>query len=56
LIHGFGPKSAGEFLTTHQGIDGITFAGENRTGSAIMKIAADKIKPISFELGGRIRP
>ena len=34
LIHGFGPKSAGEFLTTHPGIDGITFTGETRTGSA----------------------
>jgi aminomuconate-semialdehyde/2-hydroxymuconate-6-semialdehyde dehydrogenase len=53
LVHGFGPKSAGEFLTTHRGIDGITFTGESRTGSAIMKVAADKVKPISFELGGK---
>ena len=53
LVHGFGPKSAGEFLTTHPGIDGITFTGESRTGSAIMKVAADRLKPISFELGGK---
>jgi aminomuconate-semialdehyde/2-hydroxymuconate-6-semialdehyde dehydrogenase len=53
LVHGFGPKSAGEFLTTHPGIDGITFTGESRTGSAIMKVAAEKVKPISFELGGK---
>jgi aminomuconate-semialdehyde/2-hydroxymuconate-6-semialdehyde dehydrogenase len=25
LVHGFGPKSAGEFLTTNRGIDGITY-------------------------------
>jgi aminomuconate-semialdehyde/2-hydroxymuconate-6-semialdehyde dehydrogenase len=53
LVHGFGPNSAGEFLTKHQGIDGITFTGESRTGSAIMKVAAEKVKPISFELGGK---
>jgi aminomuconate-semialdehyde/2-hydroxymuconate-6-semialdehyde dehydrogenase len=53
LVHGFGPNSAGEFLTTHRGIDGITFTGESRTGSLIMKVAAERVKPISFELGGK---
>ncbi|WP_322063338.1 2-hydroxymuconic semialdehyde dehydrogenase [Paraburkholderia sp. J63] len=53
LIHGHGPNAAGEFLTRHQGIDAITFTGESRTGSAIMKAVADGVKDISFELGGK---
>jgi len=53
LVHGFGPDSAGEFLTTHPGIDGITFTGESRTGSVIMRAAAQRVKPVSFELGGK---
>ena len=53
LIHGFGPGSAGEFLTSHAGVDAITFTGESATGSAIMKSVADTVKPVSFELGGK---
>ncbi len=53
LLHGFGPGSAGEFITTHPDIDAITFTGESRTGSAIMRAAAEGVKPISFELGGK---
>ncbi|QFU23613.1 2-hydroxymuconic semialdehyde dehydrogenase [Shewanella sp. YLB-09] len=53
LVHGFGPGSAGEFLTAHEGVDAITFTGESRTGSAIMKAAADGVKSLSFELGGK---
>ena len=37
VVHGFGPNSAGEFLTTNQGVNAITFTGETRTGAAIMK-------------------
>lgn len=53
LVHGFGPNSAGEFLTTHRGIDAVTFTGESRTGGAIMRAAADNVKALSFELGGK---
>ncbi|MCU7810054.1 MAG: 2-hydroxymuconic semialdehyde dehydrogenase [Candidatus Thiodiazotropha sp. (ex Notomyrtea botanica)] len=53
VIHGFGPNSAGEFLTRHKGVHGITFTGETGTGAAIMKAAADDITDISFELGGK---
>ncbi|NKX55578.1 2-hydroxymuconic semialdehyde dehydrogenase [Arthrobacter mobilis] len=53
LVHGFGPNSAGEFLTTHEGIDGITFTGESSTGSTIMRAAAPNVRPVSFELGGK---
>src|SRR6202167_733039 len=53
LVHGFGPDSAGEFLTVHSGVDAITFTGESRTGSAIMRAVASTVKPVSFELGGK---
>jgi aminomuconate-semialdehyde/2-hydroxymuconate-6-semialdehyde dehydrogenase len=53
VVHGFGPDSAGEFLTQHPDINAITFTGESRTGSAIMKAAAPLVKPVSFELGGK---
>lgn len=53
LVHGFGPGSAGEFLTTHPDVNAITFTGETRTGSAIMRAAAPHVKPMSFELGGK---
>jgi len=53
VVHGFGPSSAGEFLTTHQGVNAITFTGETRTGAAIMKAAADGARPVSLEMGGK---
>ncbi|MEU4397260.1 2-hydroxymuconic semialdehyde dehydrogenase [Micromonospora orduensis] len=53
LVHGFGPGSAGELLTRHPGVDAITFTGESATGSAIMRSAADGVKAVSFELGGK---
>ncbi|MGQ0619885.1 MAG: 2-hydroxymuconic semialdehyde dehydrogenase [Panacagrimonas sp.] len=53
VVHGFGPNSAGEFLTRHKGVAAITFTGETRTGAAIMKAASDGIRDVSFELGGK---
>ena len=53
VVHGFGANSAGAWLSRHPGIDALTFTGESRTGSAIMKAAADTVKPLSFELGGK---
>ena len=53
VVHGFGPEAAGEFLTQHEEVDAITFTGETRTGTAIMKAAANGIRDVSFELGGK---
>ena len=53
LVHGFGAGSTGELLTRHPGVDAITFTGESKTGSAIMRVAAERVKPLSFELGGK---
>ena len=53
LVHGFGPNSAGEFISRHPDISAITFTGESRTGTTIMRAAAEGVKPVSFELGGK---
>jgi aminomuconate-semialdehyde/2-hydroxymuconate-6-semialdehyde dehydrogenase len=53
VVHGFGPGSAGEFLTRHKGVNAITFTGETTTGAAIMKAAADGVRPVSLEMGGK---
>ncbi len=53
VVHGFGPDSAGEFLTRHPQVNAITFTGETRTGAAIMKAAADGARPVSLEMGGK---
>ena len=53
LLHGFGPGSAGEALVSHPDVNAIAFTGESATGSAIMKSAADSVKALSFELGGK---
>lgn len=53
VVHGFGADSAGEFLTTHPDVDGITFTGETSTGEAIMRAASHGVRPVSLELGGK---
>lgn len=53
VIHGFGPASAGEYLTSHPDINAITFTGETRTGQTIMQAAAVGLRDISMELGGK---
>jgi len=53
VVHGFGPNSAGEFLTQHPDVNAVTFTGESQTGAAIMKTVAATVKPVSFELGGK---
>ncbi len=53
VVHGFGPNSAGEFLTQHPDVNAVTFTGESATGAAIMKTVAASVKPVSFELGGK---
>lgn len=53
VVHGFGPGSAGEAMTTHEDVAAITFTGESATGQAIMRNAASGLKKLSFELGGK---
>ncbi|MEZ5251969.1 MAG: aldehyde dehydrogenase family protein [Ilumatobacteraceae bacterium] len=53
VLHGFGPGEAGEGLTTHAGVDLVTFTGESNTGRAIQKAVAPTLKRVSFEMGGK---
>tara|TARA_B100001540_G_C15807045_1_gene642582 strand:- start:694 stop:2196 length:1503 start_codon:yes stop_codon:yes gene_type:complete len=53
VVNGFGPKSAGEFLTEHPGVDAITFTGETRTGEIITQAAAKGLRDVSMECGGK---
>lgn len=53
VVNGFGPEAAGEALTRHPQVAGITFTGESNTGKAIMGAAAGGLKKLSFELGGK---
>ncbi|MEC8711175.1 MAG: 5-carboxymethyl-2-hydroxymuconate semialdehyde dehydrogenase [Pseudomonadota bacterium] len=51
-VNGMG-EVAGKALTEHPAIRAIGFVGESRTGSMIMKQAADTLKRVHFELGGK---
>jgi aminomuconate-semialdehyde/2-hydroxymuconate-6-semialdehyde dehydrogenase len=53
VVHGFGPDSVGEQLTTDRRVDRITFTGESNTGRAIARAAAANLTPVSLELGGK---
>ncbi len=53
LVHGFGPNSAGSAISEHPDVNAISFIGEPGTGAAIMKAAADHLKKLSYELGGK---
>lgn len=52
IVHGFG-ETAGAPLVAHPGVQLISFTGETKTGSAIMKNGADTLKRFSMELGGK---
>ncbi len=53
VVNGYGPDAAGEALTGHPDVAAVTFTGESNTGKAIMRNAADGLKKLSFELGGK---
>jgi acyl-CoA reductase-like NAD-dependent aldehyde dehydrogenase len=49
-----GPGSTvGQMIVEHPGIDKIAFTGDTSTGRGIMKGAADSLKRITLELGGK---
>lgn len=52
LVNGLG-EDAGRALTEHPLIKAISFVGESRTGSMIMRQGADTLKRVHFELGGK---
>jgi aldehyde dehydrogenase (NAD+) len=52
VVPGLG-SVAGAALAAHRGVDKISFTGEHRTAQAIMRAAANNLKRISFECGGK---
>lgn len=52
VVPGFGP-TAGAAVVRHPLIDKIAFTGEHRTAQIIMRDAAETLKRITFELGGK---
>jgi len=45
--------TVGQMIVEHPGIDKIAFTGDTSTGKGIMKGAADTLKRITLELGGK---
>lgn len=52
VVNGIG-RTTGAALVEHDGIDKISFTGSTVTGKAIMRAAADRMKRITLELGGK---
>ncbi|XP_061360282.1 aminoaldehyde dehydrogenase 2, peroxisomal isoform X2 [Gastrolobium bilobum] len=52
ILTGLGPE-AGAPLASHPDVDKIAFTGSSVTGSKIMTAAAQLLKPVSLELGGK---
>jgi len=52
IVHGIG-EDAGAALVAHPGVPLISFTGETTTGQIIMRSAADHLKGLSMELGGK---
>jgi aldehyde dehydrogenase (NAD+) len=52
LVHGDGP-GVGTALSVHPDVDMVSFTGSTRAGIAVAKAAADTVKRVAQELGGK---
>src|SRR2546425_3626638 len=52
LVTGFG-ANAGEALVKHRDVDMISFTGSTRAGKRISELAAQSVKRVALELGGK---
>ncbi|HEY1711143.1 MAG TPA: aldehyde dehydrogenase family protein [Rhizomicrobium sp.] len=52
LVNGDGP-TVGEAMSSHPGIDMMSFTGSTRAGTAVARAAADTVKRVAQELGGK---
>jgi aldehyde dehydrogenase (NAD+) len=52
MVNGDGP-TVGEAMSSHPGIDMMSFTGSTRAGIAVTKGAADTVKRVTLELGGK---
>jgi aldehyde dehydrogenase (NAD+) len=52
LVNGDGP-TVGAAIAAHPGIDMVSFTGSTRAGTQVAKAAADSVKRVAQELGGK---
>src|SRR5699024_1609466 len=52
IVPGSG-KDAGEAIVTHPQVDKVSFTGSTDVGKNVMKQAADQVKGVTLELGGK---
>ncbi|GAA6209108.1 aldehyde dehydrogenase family protein [Cognatishimia sp. WU-CL00825] len=52
IVQGFGDP-VGSILTSHPAVDMVSFTGSTQVGKAIEKAAADTLKKVASELGGK---
>ncbi|WP_053735664.1 aldehyde dehydrogenase family protein [Nocardia sp. NRRL S-836] len=52
LVHGTGPV-VGEALAAHPDVDMVSFTGSTRAGRRVFAVAAETVKRVALELGGK---
>ncbi|HVD38633.1 MAG TPA: aldehyde dehydrogenase family protein, partial [Solirubrobacterales bacterium] len=52
LVTGLGPV-VGEAIASHPGVDMVSFTGSTRAGRRVSELAAETVKPVAMELGGK---
>ena len=52
LVTGLGPV-VGEAIAAHPGVDMVSFTGSTRAGRRVSELAAESVKPVAMELGGK---
>jgi aldehyde dehydrogenase (NAD+) len=52
VVHGTGPV-VGEAIAAHPGVDMVSFTGSTRAGKRVSVVAADTVKRVALELGGK---
>src|SRR4029434_7069060 len=52
VVTGYG-EEAGSALSAHEGVRKLSFTGSTEVGKLIMRAAAERIVPVSLELGGK---
>ena len=52
LVTGVGPV-VGEALAAHPLVDAVSFTGSTRAGKRVMQLAAENVKKVALELGGK---
>jgi acyl-CoA reductase-like NAD-dependent aldehyde dehydrogenase len=52
IVPGYG-EEAGVALTAHPGVDKLSFTGSGEIGRAVSRAGADRLVPVTLELGGK---